>query len=136
VTGAAPGPIDLLGPLPADALAERYAAADLVVLPSLMETYGMVLTEALARGLPVLASDVGGVRQAVGRSCDGRLPGQLVPPGDPGALATALRSWLTDADRRAAMRLAALDRRSSLRGWAETAVRVADELAVATGVPS
>jgi glycosyltransferase involved in cell wall biosynthesis len=84
----------------------------------------------------VLASDVGGVREAVGRTPDGRLPGVLVPPGDPHALATALRSWLTDPDRRAALRLAALDRRSSLHGWADTAARVAEALPAAAGVPS
>ena len=61
------------------ALSAAYAAADLVVLPSRHETYGMVATEALARGVPVLASDVGGVREALGTP----LPGLLVPADDP-----------------------------------------------------
>ena len=139
VDDASPGPVGLVGlvgPLPPAAVAERYAGADLVVLPSRVETYGMVLTEALARGVPVLASDVGGVREAVGEASDGRRPGLLVPPGDPGALAAALRGWLTDRDLRSSLRAAALDRRASLAGWAETAARIADALPVAAGVRS
>jgi glycosyltransferase involved in cell wall biosynthesis len=125
--------IDLAGPLSRAALAERYRAADLVVLPSRGETYGMVLTEALARGVPVLASDVGGVREAVGRTPDGRLPGMLVPPGEPAPLAGALRRWLTDPDLRATLRAAAVDRRATLAGWDGTAARVADALPAPAG---
>jgi glycosyltransferase involved in cell wall biosynthesis len=136
VDAAAPRAIDLLGPLPRAALAEHYAAADLVVLPSRMETYGMVLTEALARGLPVLASDVGGVREAVGTTPDGRRPGLLVPPDDPQALAAALRSWLTDGRLRDSLRTAALDRRATLTAWAETAARVAAALPEPVGARS
>ncbi|MFI2708059.1 glycosyltransferase family 4 protein, partial [Nocardioides sp. CER28] len=123
-----------VGPMSTAELAARYAAADLVVLPSRGETYGMVLTEALARGVPVLASDVGGVREAVGTTSDGQLPGLLVQPGDPHALATALRVWLTDPDFRATLRVSALDRRTSLTGWDETAARVADALPAPIGV--
>ena len=52
-------------------LERSYASADLLVLPSRAETYGMVVTEALARGLPVVAADVGGVSEALGRGADG-----------------------------------------------------------------
>ena len=45
------------------------------------ETYGMVVTEALARGLPVLACDVGGVPEALGADADGDGPGSWLPPG-------------------------------------------------------
>lgn len=127
------GAVTLVGPLPPPAVAERYAAADLVVLPSRMETYGMVLTEALARGVPVLSSDVGGVREAVGTTPDGRVPGLLVRPGEPQALATALRAWLIDAHLRTALRAAALERRTGLTGWSRTADRVADALPAALG---
>lgn len=130
---AAPGPIALTGPLPPAALAERYHAADLLVLPSRGETYGMVLTEALARGIPVLASDVGGVREAVGLTSDRQLPGLLIPPGDPAMLAQALRLWLTDHDFRATIRVSALDRRTTLTGWDQTATRIADALPLPAG---
>jgi hypothetical protein len=109
------------GPLTGAALDGAYAEADLLVLPSRAETYGMVVTEALARGVPVLASDVGGVSEALGD--DGA--GLLVPPGDPAALGAALRRWLEDAALRERLRRAARERRTTLRGWDETTAEVA-----------
>ena len=106
-----------------------YAAADLLVLASHAETYGMVVTEALARGLPVVASDVGGVTEALGHGDDGARPGLLVPPGDPAALGAALRAWLEDAELRDRLRRAARERRATLRPWAATASVLADVLA-------
>src|SRR5256885_12520752 len=73
----------------------------------------MVLTEALARGLPVIAADVGGVPEAVGSARGGARPGILVPPGDAAALAEALVAWLGNAALRADLRCAALDRRGA-----------------------
>ncbi len=116
----APGRVRFTGPLTGDALAAAYAGADLLVLPSRAETYGMVVTEALARGLPVLATRVDGVPEALGAAPDGGLPGALVPPGDPNALAAALRDWLTDGDLRLRWRTAARARRDTLRGWDST----------------
>ena len=132
----AEGPITLTGPLPPDAVAEHYRAADLVLLPSRFETYGMVVTESLARGVPVVASDVGGVREAIGLTSDGQVPGILVPPGDAGSLAGALRRWLCDADLRHRLRVAALDRRAALRGWDDTARRLAAALPTVLGAAS
>ena len=86
------------------------------------ETYGMVVTEALARGLPVVASDVGGVSEALGHG------GLLVPPDDPAALATALRGWLTDAGLRERLRRAARERRETLPSWSATTSVVAGVL--------
>jgi glycosyltransferase involved in cell wall biosynthesis len=117
------------GALTALALGGAYAAADLLVLPSRAETYGMVVTEALARGVPVLATEVGGVTEALGCGDDGTRPGLLVPPGDPAALGAALRAWLEDAELRDRLRLAARGRRAQLRPWAATAAAVADVLA-------
>jgi glycosyltransferase involved in cell wall biosynthesis len=117
------------GPLTGAALERAYAAADLLVLPSHAETYGMVVTEALARGLPVIASDVGGVTEALGHGHDGSRPGLLVPPGDPAALGAALRAWLGDAGLRGRLRRAARERRASLRGWPATTSVVAGVLA-------
>jgi glycosyltransferase involved in cell wall biosynthesis len=117
------------GPLTGEELDRAYAAADLLVLPSCAETYGMVVTEALARGVPVLAAEVGGVGEALGHGEDGARPGLLVPPGDPVALGAALRAWLEDAELRDRLRLAARGRRAKLRPWAATACAVADVLA-------
>ena len=91
-----------------------YAEADVLLLASRAETYGMVVTEALARGLPVIATDVGGVREALGHAADGSRPGVLVPPGDSQALARALRDWLTDSGLRRRLRAAARSRRKAL----------------------
>ena len=74
------------GPLTGADLDHAYAAADVLVLASRGETYGMVVTEALARGLPVIATAVGGLPEALGHGSDGNLPGLLVPPADPAAL--------------------------------------------------
>jgi glycosyltransferase involved in cell wall biosynthesis len=117
------------GPRVGQELDRAYAAADLVVLPSHAETYGMVVTEALSRGLPVLASEVGGVTEALGYGADGTRPGLLIPPGDPAAFGAALRAWLDDAELRNRLRLAARGRRAKLRPWAATASAVADVLA-------
>jgi glycosyltransferase involved in cell wall biosynthesis len=104
-----------------DELAATYAGTDLLILPSRAETYGMVVTEALARGVPVLGTAVDGVPEALGVAPDGSRPGMLVAPDDPAALAAALRAWLTDADLRRKLRTAAADRREALHGWDETA---------------
>jgi glycosyltransferase involved in cell wall biosynthesis len=128
------GRVTLAGPRTGAELDAAYGAADLLVVPSRAETYGMVITEALARGVPVLVTDVGGVREALGATAAGEPPGLLVPPDDPAALAGALRAWLGDAGVRDRLRLAAAERRASLATWADTAHRVAAALAGVAGV--
>lgn len=118
------GHVTFAGPLTVDALGDAYAATDLLVAPSRVETYGMAVADALARGLPVVASEVGGLPQTV-QGVGGAVPGLLVPPGDPAALAQALRTWLTDAGLRGRLRTAAAARRDTLAPWAETARRLA-----------
>jgi glycosyltransferase involved in cell wall biosynthesis len=117
------------GPRTGSALARSYDAADLLVLPSRGETYGMVATEALARGLPVVAAHVGGVPEALGHGADGTRPGLLVPPDDPAALGVALRAWLGDAVLRERLRRAARQRRRALSGWSTTTAAVSGALA-------
>jgi glycosyltransferase involved in cell wall biosynthesis len=117
--------VTFAGPRSGAELDRCYASSDLLVLATRGESYGMVITEALARGLPVVVSDVGGVREALG---DGP-PGILVAPEDPAALGAALRSWLGDAELRSRLRAAARERRRSLRPWSTTASRIADVLA-------
>ena len=88
--------VQLPGVLTGTALRDLYATASLLVAPSRSETYGMTVTEALAHGVPVLAADVGGLPEALGTTPGGQRPGLLVPPGDPAALAAAVRDWLVD----------------------------------------
>jgi glycosyltransferase involved in cell wall biosynthesis len=108
------------GPRTGAELDRTYLAADLLVLASRAETYGMVVTEALARGLPVVAAEVGGVPEALGHGADGIRPGLLAPTDDPAALGAALRAWLGDAELRRRLRRAARERRASLAGWSTT----------------
>jgi glycosyltransferase involved in cell wall biosynthesis len=122
------GRVCFSGPQAEAELARSYAAADVLVFPSRAETYGMVIAEALARGLPVVAAKVGGVPEALGRGADGTRPGLLVPPDDPAALRDALRAWLEDADLRRRLRLAARERRASLADWSTTTSAVAEAL--------
>jgi glycosyltransferase involved in cell wall biosynthesis len=120
------------GPLTGADLDRSYAAADLMVLATRAEAYGMVVTEALARGLPVIAAEVGGLTEALGYGADGIRPGLLVPPDDPAALGAALRAWLGDADLRRRLRQAAGERRESLPGWSTTTSVLAGVLAAAS----
>jgi glycosyltransferase involved in cell wall biosynthesis len=83
-------------------VADEYRRADLFVLPSRMETYGMVLSEAAAHGLPILSTRCGGIPDTLPAGA-----ALLVAPDDAGALAAALRDLLTDAALRERLRQAA-----------------------------
>jgi glycosyltransferase involved in cell wall biosynthesis len=120
--------VRLAGVLTHAALSHAYTTADLLVAPSRAETYGMAVTEALAHGLPVIAAAVGGLPEALGSTADGTRPGQLVPPGDPAALAAALGDWLGDERYRQRLRAAARQRRSTLCGWDQTTQEIANAL--------
>ncbi len=113
--------VELTGPLTGAALETRYDDADLVVLVSWTETYGMVVTEALARGIPVLASAAGALPDTLGHAPDGSRPGLLVAAGDHEGLVTALRAWFDDPSLRYRLRRSARQRRSILRRWDHTA---------------
>ncbi len=91
---------------------EELARADVLCAPSLRgESFGMVLTEAFAAGVPVVASDIAGYRDVVR---DGR-DGILVPPADAVALGQALRTILLDRGRRAQMAMRRARARAALR---------------------
>lgn len=107
---------------------DAWAGADLALLPSRVESFGMVVTEALARGVPAVVSD-GGPAEALGTTANGERPGVVVPAADTAALAAALRRWLTDAAHRQTLKAAALSRRATLEGWDVTAHRVRTVLA-------
>jgi glycosyltransferase involved in cell wall biosynthesis len=123
----------LAGPRTGVDLDASYAAADLLVVPSRRETYGMVVTEALARATPVVAAGVDGLPETVrgDGSGPGDLPGLLVAPDPdmPAALAAALRRWLDEPALRADARAAARRRRPRLAGWDVTVRRLAQVLA-------
>lgn len=97
-----------------------YDGADLFVLPSLHEGYGMVLAEALARGIPVLATQAGAIADTVPAGA-----GVLVPPGDAPALREALAALLDDPHRRAALAAGARAARSHLPDWPSACARFA-----------
>ena len=120
--------VRLAGVLTSAALSHAYTTADLLVAPSRSETYGMAVTEALAHGLPVVAAAVGGLPEALGSAADGTLPGQLIPSGDPAALAAAIGDWLADEPHRLRLRAAARKRRSNLCGWDQTTQEMANAL--------
>jgi glycosyltransferase involved in cell wall biosynthesis len=101
-----------------------YAGADLFVLASYHEGYGMALTEALARGLPVVATTAGAIPDTVP---DGA--GLLVAPGDPRALAAALCRVMSEPALRAELMAGARAARRRLPGWGDAAGAFAAELA-------
>ncbi|MFF1877908.1 glycosyltransferase family 4 protein [Leifsonia sp. NPDC058230] len=116
--------ISQVGVLPGRRLSEAYDSADLVVAPSRAESYGMVVADALARGIPVVATRVGGIPEAIA----GSEAGILIPSNDPTALRTVLQHWCEDAGLRAALKAAALRSRSAARNWGEAAEIVAGVL--------
>jgi phosphatidylinositol alpha-mannosyltransferase len=112
----------------------ELARADVLCAPSLGgESFGMVITEGLAAGTPVLASDIPGYRDVLR---DG-VEGQLVPAGDPLALAEALRRIALEPARRARMSTAARERAERF-AWPHVAAEVLDcyEQALAVGEPA
>jgi glycosyltransferase involved in cell wall biosynthesis len=104
------------GPVDDAALEQAYGEADLFVLPSRYEGYGVVYAEALAHGLPVIACNVGPVPELVGEDA-----AVLVPPQDVEALSGALDLLLQDADLRDRMSAAARRRAEELPRWEDTA---------------
>lgn len=120
--------VTFTGPLGSADLEREYAATDLLVVPSRIETYGLVVTEALARAVPVVATAVGGIEEALGSVPGAGRPGILVDPA-PDALGIALRSWLDNPGLRDRLRSAARQRRATLEPWSATARQVSDVLA-------
>lgn len=115
--------VHLAGEMDEAALGRAYRRADIFVLPSRFEGYGMVYAEALARGLPVIGCDAGAVAEAT--ATGGAI---LVEPGDVDALGDALTGLIADAETRQAMADAAWEGAPSLPRWSETAAAVAAAL--------
>ena len=122
--------VEFLGERDDAGLERLYADADLLVLATLHEGYGMALAEALARGLPIVSTTAGAVPDTVGPHA-----GLLVAPGDPSALAMALRRFMTEPGLSGRLRAGALRRRAELPNWEQTCSAMAvvlDAVAEAT----
>ena len=124
--------IHVPGELTGGLLDDEWNRADLSLLVSRVEAFGLVVTESLARGIPVIVRAGTGAKEPLGlarlKNHDGgtRLPGAALPLGDggpeaPDVLAAALRRWLEEADIREAWRAAALEARGRLPDWQDTA---------------
>ncbi|VII99051.1 hypothetical protein [Arthrobacter sp. DR-2P] len=134
------GRIQLTGELTGQPLESAWQRADLSLLVSRAEAFGMVVTESLARGIPVIVRDGTGAVEALrlgasGTDDDGGpLPGAKVAfpadddPANPALLAQVLRSWLEDPATRASWRERAVQARNRLPGWERTAAVVLDAI--------
>jgi glycosyltransferase involved in cell wall biosynthesis len=100
----------------------KYQQADLFVLPSRRESFGLVLAEAMACGLPVVTTTAGAIPEVV----EDGVTGVLVPPDDPEALANAVVSLLSDRPRMQAMQAAGAKRVRERFTWDQVAQRVMD----------
>jgi D-inositol-3-phosphate glycosyltransferase len=108
-------------PVPQPVLADYYRAADLTLVPSHTESFGLVAVESQACGTPVVAARIGGLRTAV---ADGA-SGLLVDGHDPGDYADAVRRLLADEAQRARLSRGAVVQASRF-GWGVTAAQVLD----------
>ena len=109
--------VSFVGELDDAALDNYYQQADLFLLPSFHEGYGMVLDEAISHGLPIIASDAGAIADTVPTGA-----GVLVQPGNANALSSAIRQFLDDEQQRKQMRDCALQARESQRSWRQAGV--------------
>nr|NLD41216.1 glycosyltransferase family 4 protein [Actinomycetales bacterium] len=120
------------GPLEGEELEQVFAGTDLLVSVATRETYGLVVTEALARGIPAIAGRGTGAEEALaaGGAAAG-LPGVTVSPSDPVELARALGRWLTEPELRRDWRSRALAARPRLPRWEHTAQTISDAASAA-----
>jgi glycosyltransferase involved in cell wall biosynthesis len=133
------GRVQLTGELTGEALDDEWNRADLTVLVSRAEAFGLVVTESLARGIPAIVRDGTGAIEALGFAAPSeggrpRLPGTAVPfpapddPANPALLAEVMGRWMEDGTTRNTWRAAALETRARLPGWERTAAQVLDAI--------
>jgi phosphatidyl-myo-inositol alpha-mannosyltransferase len=109
-----------LGTVPHEELPRYHATADVFVAPATgQESFGIVLVEAMAAGVPVVASDIAGYREVVRDGVDGL----LVPPNDPIALAAAIRRILSEPELAASLKDAGRSRAEAF-SWLTVAPRL------------
>lgn len=119
--------VHMLGRLGDDDVAAVVAAADIALVPSRYEPFGLVALEAMASGTAVVAAATGGLTDVV----DDGVTGILVPPAQPPALARAVAALLSDRQRRDALVRAASQQVDDRFGWApvaEATARVYDDV--------
>jgi glycosyltransferase involved in cell wall biosynthesis len=122
------GMVRFTGRLTREELAQRYAAAQIAVVPSLYEGFGIPAAEAMACGTPVISTTGGALPEVVGNA------GILVPPGDAGALAVAIRQLLNDREAQQRMSEAGRERVKEKFSWERAAaetLRVYEEVLAA-----
>lgn len=124
--------VQFRGRLEGEMLAEAYRNAAVLAVPSLRETFGMVITEAMASGLPVVAVNGGGVATVV----DDNKDGLLVPPRDPRAIAAALRRILTDPERADILGKAGREKVTSRLTWNHQIASMNRIFTAAAGLPA
>ena len=112
--------ITFAGEIPRDVLENAYDTADVFVMSSHYEGYGMALAEAMAHGLPIVTTTGGAMASTVPDEAAIK-----VPPGDADALAKALRQVVTDRGRRETLAEAAWHAGQSLPRWNDTAATIA-----------
>jgi D-inositol-3-phosphate glycosyltransferase len=115
------GMVVFLGKRGQDTLPYYYSAAEVVVMPSLYESFGMVALEAMACGTPVIASEVGGLGYLVQND----VTGYTVPDSDPTVLCEKLSSLLRDANLRENMGQRAADYALDY-AWEKIAARIVE----------
>ena len=117
------GRVKLLGAVSPEQLSMHYASADLFVLPSRFEGFGMAYTEAIAHGVPVVGTTAGAIPEAVPEGA-----GVLVPPDDVDALAAALRRLMERPAERERLAAGALAAAATLATWPEAGRQFAQAL--------
>jgi glycosyltransferase involved in cell wall biosynthesis len=116
--------VTLAGPMNETALSVLYASGDIFALATQYEGYGMVFAEAMAHGLPIVASGEGAVRDTVPETA-----GLLCETGNAAAFADGLRRLLGDRSLREAKAQGAWEHGQTLPKWPDTATIIADVLA-------
>lgn len=111
--------VEIAGEVAPEALAPAYREADIFVLPSYYEGYGMAFAEAMAYGLPIVACPTGAVCETVPAEA-----ALFVPPGAPNALAAAVRRLLGDKALRSDKAAAAWRHGRTLPTWHDTASKI------------
>jgi len=123
--------IFLVGEQPPHVVMRAYRAADIFILPSFHEGYGMAFAEAMAHGLPIIATDTGAIPDTVPREA-----GLLVPPGDAAALARALRRVITQPALASSLAAGSRAAGAQLPDWRQATKRWEEALDLTAAFPT